>query len=188
MKALKKVVYGISVVFDFIYKILLEYAKVVLLAIVIIVSAQVISRKFLGSSIRWSEEVGRLLMVWMAFISMAIGIQRGLHVSIQLFFNKFPKPMQRVLNKISQALVASCGVVMIIYGIQLIKSTSTSTLSATQWPASTLYLMIPVGGLFIAYFALVELFNLQPYIKTHISENGDETSEALEKVQQEGAE
>ncbi len=52
---LKKALYGISVVFDFIYRILLDYAKVVLIAIVFIVSAQVISRKFLGTSIQWSE-------------------------------------------------------------------------------------------------------------------------------------
>ena len=178
---LKKVLYGISVVFDFIYKILIAYANVVLLAIVFIVSAQVISRKFLGSSIRWSEEVAKLLMVWMAFVSMAIGVQKALHVSIQLFFNKFPKPMRKIVTKINEALVALCGVVMIVYGCQLIASTSTSTLSATQWPASTLYLMIPVAGVFIVYFSLIELFHLEQYIKTALVVE-DETTEALEAI------
>lgn len=181
MSVLKKILYGVSVVFDIVYKILLEYAKVVLLAIVLIVSAQVISRKFLGSSIQWSEEVGRLLMVWMAFISMAIGIQKGLHVCIQLFYNKFPKLMQVILAKAGEILMTACGVVMVIYGCQLIKSTSTSTLSATQWPASTLYLMIPVSGVFIAYFCLIELFNLQPYVKTHLTLE-EETQQALDTV------
>ena len=181
MKALQKILYGISVVFDFIYKILLTYAKVVLLAIVFIVSAQVISRKFFGTSIQWSEEVAKLLMVWMAFISMAIGIQKGLHVAIHLFFNKFPKPMRTVLTKINELLVAVCGIVMIVYGMQLINSTKTSTLSATQWPASTLYLMIPVAGVFIAYFSLIEVFHLEKFIKTTLTLE-DETQEALDKA------
>ncbi len=180
---LKKALYGISVVFDFIYRILLDYAKVVLIAIVFIVSAQVISRKFLGTSIQWSEEVSRLLMVWMAFISMAIGIQKGLHVCIELFFKKFPKPLRAVLEKMNQLLITVIGFVMIVYGTQLIVSTSKSTLSATQWPASTLYLMIPVAGVFIAYFSLIELFNLQPYVKTHLEEE-DEVKEALAQAAQ----
>ena len=174
----KKAVYGISAVFDFVYRILLEYAKVVLIAIVFIVSAQVISRKFLGTSIQWSEEVSRLLMVWMAFISMAIGIQKGLHVCIELFFNKFPKPLRLVLEKVNELLMTLVGVVMIVYGSRLIVSTSSSTLSATQWPASTLYLMIPVAGVFIAYFSMIELFHLQAYVKTHIEEE-DEVKQAL---------
>ncbi len=181
MKIFQKILYNISVIFDFVYKILLTYAKVVLLAIVFIVSAQVISRKFFSTSIQWSEEVAKLLMVWMAFISMAIGIQKGLHVSIHLFFNKFPKPMQTVLTKVNELLVAVCGIVMVAYGMQLINSTKTSTLSATQWPASTLYLMIPVAGVFIAYFSLIEVFHLEKLIKTSITME-DETQEALDKA------
>lgn len=177
----KKVVYGVSAVFDFIYKLLLEYSKLVLLAIVFIVSAQVISRKFLGSSIQWSEEVARLLMVWMAFVSMAIGIQKGLHVSIELFFNKFPAPMRKVLTKVNEFVMCSCGLVMIVYGMQLINSTKTSTLSATQWPSSTLYLMIPVAGVFILYFSAIELFHLEAYIKTHFEED-EEVKVAIEQA------
>ncbi|WP_368182591.1 TRAP transporter small permease [Anaerotruncus rubiinfantis] len=62
-----------------------------LLVIVLIVSAQVIARKFIGQSIRWSEEVALLLMVWMAFISMAIGVEKKLHIAISMFFPMFPE-------------------------------------------------------------------------------------------------
>ncbi len=183
MDGLKKSLYGFSVFMDVIYKALVLYSKVVLVLIVFIVSAQVISRTMLGGSIRWSEEVARLLMVWMAFISMAIGIQKGLHVSIELFYNMFPKPFQLFVDKLAHLLITVCGGVMIYYGLVLIESTSKSTLSATQWPASTLYLMIPVSGIFIIYFSLVGLFGLENFVKTPLGLREDETSEALSKTE-----
>jgi len=81
---LNPVLSAITYVFDAAYSVLLTYSQAVLLVIVLIVSAEVISRKFLGTSIRWSEEVALFLMVWMAFISMAIGVQKGLHIAFSM--------------------------------------------------------------------------------------------------------
>src|SRR5574344_2872024 len=95
----EKIISSITLFFDVIYRILLEYAKIVLLVIVAIVSAQVFSRKFFGTSIRWSEEVALLLMIWMAFISMAIGVERHLHIAIEMFANKLPKRARAFVEK-----------------------------------------------------------------------------------------
>lgn len=162
-KPKNKVLEAITTVIDWIYRILIEYSKFVLIVIVLIVSAQVFSRKVLHSSIRWSEEVTLLLMVWMAFISMAIGVEKNLHIDIEVFFKHFPPAMQKVINIINNLLVLLVGTVLLVYGVKLIQSTSTSTLPATQWPASSLYLMLPVGGFFIVYFSLLRIFGLERY-------------------------
>ena len=99
MNPLEKTISCFTFVFDSIYRVLLEYSKIVLLVIVVVVSAQVISRKFIGTSIRWSEEVALFLMIWMAFISMAIGVEKKLHIAIEMFVKKFPKPVQICLEK-----------------------------------------------------------------------------------------
>lgn len=164
----------VSYFFDVIYRILLEYSKVVLLVIVFIVSAQVISRKFLGQSIRWSEEVALLLMVWMAFISMAIGVEKKLHISISMFYDMFPKKLQWILEKVNYIVIFAFGVALMYYGVLLVISTSTSTLPATKWPSCMLYLMMPVGGLFIAYYTFLDLFKLERYKHKNI-EGGEET-------------
>lgn len=162
---------GISLVFDCIYRVLCEYSKAVLIVIVLVVSAQVFSRKLLGSSIRWSEEVALLLMVWMAFISMAIGVEKGLHISISMFFEKFPKPVQFGISKLTDMLMVTFGSAMIKYGMVLIQSTFKSTLPATKWPACTLYVMIPVSGVFIVYYSLIEMFGLQRFKHKNIIGN-----------------
>lgn len=162
-KPKNKVLYGITHVFDLAYSVLLTYSKFVLLAIVFLVSAEVISRKFLGTSIRWSEEVALFFMVWMAFISMAIGVQKHLHIAIEYFYDRLPAALAKIVAKLDILVVFGIGVIMLIYGSNLVQVTMSSTLPATNWPAGTLYLMIPVSGVFIIYFSLLEFFGLENY-------------------------
>ena len=159
-----KVLSGFTSAIEWIYRILVQYSKFVLIVIVAVVSAQVFSRKILHSSIRWSEEVTLVLMVWMAFISMAIGVRENLHIAIEMFFNKLPVKAQKFFNFLNNLFIAIVGVVLLVYGIILIKYTSTSTLPATKLPACTLYLMLPVGGFFIAYYSILRLLGLGRYI------------------------
>lgn len=169
---MKKLANVITTGMDMIYRVLVEYSKLVLLVIIVIVSAQVCSR-FIGKSIRWSEEVALLLMVWMAFISMAIGVEKKLHIAIAMFYDMFPKGIRWILEKINYGVIFAFGFIVLYYGIKLIGSTSTSTLPATKWPASTLYLMMPVSGLFICYFTILDFFKLDQFRHKKI-EGGDE--------------
>lgn len=159
-EGLENVMRPVAAVLDSIYGILLIYSKVVLLLIVAIVSVQVFYRKVLGTGITWSEEVALLLMVWMAFISMAIGVEKKTHIAIEMFYNRFPKRMQSIVTKINTLIIASVGAILIIYGVKLIIGTFGITMPATQWPTSALYFMIPVGGFFMLYFALFEFLGL----------------------------
>ena len=54
---MKKFLMGFNKFLDIIFNVLQTYSKVVLLGVVLLVSAQVISRKFLHYSIVWSEDV-----------------------------------------------------------------------------------------------------------------------------------
>lgn len=177
MNPLEKVFCCITFVFDAVYRVLLEYAKLVLLVIVFIVSAQVISRKFIGTSIRWSEEVALLLMVWLAFVAMAIGVEKHLHIAIEMFVNKMPGAVQKVIAKINDAATLLFGIILVIYGRRLVLSTMSSTLPATQWPAGIAYLMMPVGGVFITYFSFLSLFNLNKYRHIRLEEGKDTDSQ-----------
>jgi TRAP-type C4-dicarboxylate transport system permease small subunit len=159
----EKIVSCITFIFDTVYAALLEYAKVVLLVIIIIVSAQVASRKFLGTSIRWSEEVALFLMIWLAFIAMAIGVEQHLHIAIEMFAKLCPKIIQTIIGKINDGVTFGFGLILVVYGSKLVSTTMTSTLPATQWPAGLEYLMMPVSGIFIMYFSFLSLFGLEKY-------------------------
>lgn len=163
--ALDKVLKSIGKIIDFIYFLLVQYAKIQLLLIVIIITTQVFLRNVLKTGINWAEEVSLLLMVWSAFIAMAIGVERKSHVSITVFFDILPKPLQWLLNKINLLISLLLGCVLVIFGAKLVKSAWTSILPATRWPSGMLYLGMPIAGVFIVYFVLLELFSLERYHK-----------------------
>ena len=161
---------------DSIYRVLVEFAKAVILVIVVIVSAQVFSRLVLNSSIMWSEEVALLLMAWTAFISMAIGVEKDLHIAITVFFNAFPKCVRTFFTKFNTIATIFFGYILIHFGVLLTQNAMRSTLPATQWPAGIKYMLMPVGGIFIMYFAIISLFNLKRY--THPAIYGTKEDDA----------
>ncbi len=143
---------------NFLYHIFLVFASLVLLAIVLIVSAQVFARQLLNASIRWSQEVAQLLMVWMAFITCAVGVERDLHIGIEMFYARFPKVLQKALFYVNWLLIIVIGFFFVIFGMGQTLSTTTSRLPSTGWPKCVMYMIIPVSGVFIIYFGLIKMF------------------------------
>ena len=149
---------GINKALDLLFRALETYSKIVLVATVVIVTAQVIARKVLHSSIIWSEEVALVLMVWMAFISMAIGTAKNIHIRIEMFYKKFPPAVQKVTNWAEYAVTLFVGYVLMVNGYKLVMATLRSTLPTTKWPSFVLYLMIPVAGFYVIYCTILNAF------------------------------
>lgn len=187
MNALEKVLSTITFIFDCVYRVLLEISKVVLLLIVLIVSAQVFCR-FFNKSIMWSEEVALLLMVWTAFIALAIGVEKGLHIAITIFYNLFPKKIQWVISKIILGSTIFFGFILIFYGVKVAANGMNNMLPATQWPNGIKFIMMPVSGVFVCYFAVLDLFGLGKYRHLNIEDGnrGEEKTDQqiLEEAQQ----
>lgn len=132
-------------------------AKLLIVGMTVISSVQVFTRYVLGKSIRWSEEVPLIMMVWFGFISMAIGVRNRLHLSIQVVYQMFPRKYQSIIYKFSVLCVLGFGLVMVFAGYNLSMRTMSSTLPATKLPSGYLYAVIPFSGLMITYDSIVEL-------------------------------
>lgn len=160
MKAIKKI---LNLTSD-----LLEYTGMFfLVAMTLIVSYQVFSRQVLNTSPRWAEEVSLILMIWFGFIGIALGVKKGIHISIEYFVSLLPQSLQKIVLKLDQLLVGTFGLFCAVYGTRLVKATGGSTLPATQWPASTSYLMVPVCGVMIICYSLAQIFGIEDTTETN---------------------
>lgn len=176
---MKKILLWVNRAVNFVYRILFEYAKVVMLIVVLIIAAQVVARKFLKNSIQWSEEVALVFMVWTAFISLAIGVANDLHMSVELFYKRFSPKVRKAIDKFNMVVTFAIGIMMMNEGISLIKITARSTLPATKWPSFMLYLMIPVGGFFTAYYAFFKIFELTRFLSFAPNQQSNVNEEIL---------
>lgn len=143
---------------DVLNRILLVLSLVTLAAMVVVIIYQVFARQILGSSPAWTEEISRLLFVWVSFFGIAYGFREKLHIAVGLLVNKFPEKVQFVFDFVTKLLIIAFGVILLYYGIQFSILTSKSTMPATGLPSSVLYACIPITGLYVVLNGIELLF------------------------------
>ena len=150
----------ITAVFRFIHLTLVAFAKLLLLAMVVLIFSNVFMRYVLNSGIPWSEEVSIVIVVWFTFISLALGVKHRLHISLCLLPERISPRTDFLLAKITDLVTLFLGYIMIRYGWILVQFTSRSILPATEFPASVMYFPLVLSGILVAYEGFMNLFGL----------------------------
>jgi TRAP-type C4-dicarboxylate transport system permease small subunit len=146
--------------FRFIHLTLVAFAKLLLLAMVVLIFSNVFMRYILNSGIPWSEEVSIVIVVWFTFISLALGVKHRLHISLCLLPERISPRTDFLLAKITDLVTLFLGYIMIRYGWILVQFTSRSILPATEFPASVMYFPLVLSGILVAYEGFMNLFGL----------------------------
>lgn len=149
-----------TAVFRFIHLTLVAFAKLLLLAMVVLIFSNVFMRYVLNSGIPWSEEVSIVIVVWFTFISLALGVKHRLHISLCLLPDRISPRTDFVLAKITDLATLFVGFIMVRYGWILVQFTSRSILPATEFPASVMYFPLVLSGILVTYEGFMNLLGL----------------------------
>lgn len=149
-----------TAVFRFIHLTLVAFAKILLLAMVVLIFSNVFMRYVLNSGIPWSEEVSIVIVVWFTFISLALGVKHRLHISLCLLPERISPRTDFLLAKITDLATLFLGYVMVRYGWILVQFTSRSILPATEFPASVMYFPLVLSGILVTYEGFMNLLGL----------------------------
>jgi TRAP-type transport system small permease protein len=153
MKALKRIAVAID---SFLENLTLAG----LLAMIVIVTMQVLTRKLFHFVVFWSEEVTLLLLIWFSFLGIAFGFRENLHMGIDSFTSKLPKPFNRVLDKVILASIFAFGGYLIYYGWTFTKLMNESELPATGLPNSLMYVVMPITGVLTCIYAFLQFIGI----------------------------
>ena len=147
-----------------------------LAAMSIIVFIQVVARFILKSSLPWSEEASRYLLVWTAFLGGAYGVRQGAHIGIEAFAMLLPKKVQKVLNILVMIGSIVICVVIFKYGASIVSTQlSKGQLSpAMRVPMGYMYAAIPVG---MVFFIIRYIQNIYDVIRDFNKEDKKEVIE-----------
>lgn len=133
----------------------------ILALLVLNVLWQVASRYLLRSPSSFTDELARYLLIWVGILGAAYATGQRLHLGIDIVSARV-SPKNRIrLAQIVDIMVAVFAVfVMIIGGIRLVYITlkMQQTSAALRLPLGYLYLVVPVSGLLILFYALLDLF------------------------------
>ena len=127
---------------------------------VVIVFSQVVCRYVFKFTPRWSEETSIICMIWISMLGLALGVRRNIHLAITEVVNLFPKTLRRFIYCFDEVAMIVFGVTITIYGAELSSVTMSSTLPATQLPSGVLYAILPIMGVLVTIFSVINLFNV----------------------------
>ena len=124
---------------------------ILMVAMVGVVFANIIFR-YAGRSLRWADEVARLIFVWIAFIGMYIGFRRKVHPSFTLLVKGINNKIALAgkLFKLLIQLAILFFLVVIIYGGYLyIQQAWIQTTAVLRISVGWKYMAAPIGGVLL---------------------------------------
>ena len=147
----------------------LEIALSVLLSLMVInVLWQGTSRYIFNDPSSFTDELARYMLIWLGLLGSAYASGKHMHVAIELLDRKLTDGQIRKKQVfINAGIFLFALVVLIIGGIRLVYISFHlgQTSSAMQLSLGYVYLALPLSGLLICYYALLDI--LQPNQLTH---------------------
>lgn len=152
---------GIINFFNLVHIGLVYIAKFMMVAMVLIIFANVVLRYVFNSGLMWSEEVALLLAVWFIFIAMSLGVKQNLHINISIIpEGKLPPRLSRILDIIKSLAILILALTMLLDGWKLVGFTMQSIMPATQWPAGLLYAILPISAIIMIYESSMDILGI----------------------------
>ncbi|MDS9469010.1 TRAP transporter small permease [Paracoccus sp. MBLB3053] len=112
-----------------------------------IVAWVVFSRYVLGVTPRWSEELPRLILVWVTFLGVVSGFARGSHFEAGIADMILGQgPLRRAARWLALFASAAFLVVLLVTGWQITGFTWHHATTALALPGGLFYLCLPIGA------------------------------------------
>lgn len=153
-------------------------AVLIFIILVICVVWQVFSRFVLGTPSTTTDEIARILFMWIAFTGAAYTLGQKRHLAIDIIGLWLEGKKLHMVRILVLAIIATfCSVVMIYGGWQLVTKTLTSgqMTPALRFPMGYVYGAIPFSGLMMLFYCIALIAELSASdsqsVATEISQN-----------------
>ena len=136
-------------------QVLRTFVIILMSVMVVVTSLQVIYRYVLGAPLSWSEEASRYCFVWITFLGAVLGLERGVHIGVDILTNRFAPSMRRSLAAASHLLVGTFCVLVAYASWPVLEVNLLQSSPALGLPMSYVYAAIPVSMLLMVVLLLL---------------------------------
>jgi TRAP-type C4-dicarboxylate transport system permease small subunit len=135
-------------------------ASLFLLVILSTMAAQVFARYVFGAPFQWSEEVARLALIWLTFISAAFVMAERRHIAVDMILSRVGDGGKLFIECTSYVVVAASCLLLLIGGANFVWYVGKVGSPALGVPKSWWYGAGMVGLLLMAMHSLVNLLQV----------------------------
>jgi TRAP-type C4-dicarboxylate transport system permease small subunit len=126
------------------------------ISISIILFIQVLAR-YLGSSLSWSEEVGRYLLIAITFLGATVAYKRANFIGLTGFGAKLGPFVEQAIVRLLQLLTLACFSLITWFGVFYTVNSWEQTSTAVQMPMSIPLSVIPLSGVVFLLHVLADM-------------------------------
>lgn len=142
----------------------LEFFLVVLMGTLVVdVVWQVISRFVFKNPSSFTDELATFLLIWVGLAGAAYVKGKNEHLAIDILHTKLsPKSLNRMMIIINLLVVTFSVLIMIIGGTWLVYTRFVlgQLSAAMQLPVGYVYMIVPISGILMSYYALDDIKHL----------------------------
>lgn len=136
----------IATIFGVLEKILNFFTGGILIILVIIVFSNVLGRYVFHSSLAWSEEISRFLLIWMVFLGSIAAYINDEHLGLDILTKALPEKIGFVVAFIADLLVIYVLYLLVSGGYTMTKESWDWLSPATSTPYGWVYMIVPIAG------------------------------------------
>ncbi len=123
-----------------------------IIAMSVLVLAQVFCRGVFNLSFSWTTELSTFLFSWVIFLGAALGFKDKIHFSMDFTVTKLSPGLKKVLGWVNRLLLTGFMGVLIKYGFDIVNLSLYQTSPAMGISMSFFYATIPVSAILMLVY------------------------------------
>jgi TRAP-type transport system small permease protein len=132
---------------------LIYYASALLmLGLAGVILYAVVARYVFNAAPMWSEEVPRVLFLWVTYLAVAIAVRRGQSLRVTFILERLPRNARLALEMFMHTCIFVMLAFLVWHNIPVIELSRGSKMLATQWSDAVRYWPLTVGCVLIALY------------------------------------
>jgi TRAP-type C4-dicarboxylate transport system permease small subunit len=151
--SLNRIKHGLEKIIDWI-------AILFFIIIFFVALAQIVMRWIFKNPLIWSEELIRLMYVWICYIGWVMASKHKSHIRITAFISKIPPFAQKILDTFNCLLVIIFSAFMVYFGIKMTEVGGRGTAVTLPINFALVYGIAPAANGMILVYQILDLVNL----------------------------
>lgn len=135
-------------------------AGVVMLAIMVLVFAEAISRYVFGISHEFVPAISSWLMVWVTYLMLGVILKTREHINVDMLPTRIPPKYRTTLLTFFDVVSLIFAVLLCLGGIKydlIVKQLDIHVVTVQFFPVWIVRICVPLGAIFLAFFSIEHL-------------------------------
>lgn len=149
--------------------------------LLVILTWQIVTRWLLNDPSLWSEELARVLFMYMSLIGCSLAIKTGSHVNITFFSDKLPEKIRYMLVLSLEMAVLVSIFVIIVLGYQHVQRSAIFELITLGISSSWMNYSLPIGGSFMVVRQIQKMLSVVSEYRNTTASTTAQHSQIMDK-------